>query len=85
MRSGASISLGLSGSSVNAGASSTWQTVSTPIRHWENTNGATTSSWRTNAIVHPAGDYRSNTFAMFNTAWVRVQGDTRTFDISASV
>lgn len=84
LRNGASISLGISGSGVSVGASSSWQYVETVHKYWENTNGSKSSSWRSNMIVAPQGDYRSGTIFIANTAMVKVSTDARTFQITAS-
>ncbi len=84
LRNGASISLGLSGSGVSVGFGSNWQYVETVHKYWENTNGAKTSSWRSNMIVAPEGDYRNSTIFIANEALVKVKNDARTFQITAS-
>ena len=85
LRNSASISLGVSGSGASAGASSSWQTIKTVSKYWENTNGAKTSCWRSNMYVTPAIDYRSSTISIANTALVKLSCDARTFEITASV
>lgn len=84
LRNGASFELGISGSGVTVGSGSSWQFITTKKKYWENTNGAKTSSWRSNMIVAPKGDYRSDTIYIANTALVKVSVDSRTFQINAS-
>ncbi|OSX55616.1 hypothetical protein B7H16_00375 [Anoxybacillus ayderensis] len=43
------------------------------------------SSWRSNIIISPYKDYRSDTISTINTAYVKLKGDPRTFYISAGV
>jgi hypothetical protein len=85
LRNSASITLVISNSGASAGASSSWQTVNTVSKYWENTNGTKSSSWRSNMIVSPSKDYRSNTISIINTALVKLSCDKRTFEISAGV
>ncbi|MFC0628569.1 hypothetical protein [Kribbella deserti] len=84
LRTSASISVGISGSGVSVGASSSWQHTTTNPKYWENTNGSKTSSWRSNIIVAPQQHYLSGTIFMANTALVKLSSDTRTFQITAS-
>jgi hypothetical protein len=85
LRNAASISLGISNSAGSAGVSSSWQTVKTVAKYWENTNGAKTSSWSSNMIVTPKKDYRTSTISIINTALVKLSCDNRTFEINAGV
>jgi len=85
LRSSASITMGVSGDGASAGASSSWQTIQTKVKYWENSNGANNSSWRSNIIISPYKDYRSDTISTINTAYVKLKGDPRTFYISAGV
>jgi len=85
LRNGASINLGIAGSGASAGFSLTWQTVTTPTRFWENSNGARTSSWRSNIVVGPRVDYRAGTITTTNTALIQLVGDARVWEISAGV
>lgn len=85
LRNGASISLGISGSGASAGSSSSWQTVKTVEKYWENSNGAKESSWRSNMVVTPRVDYRSRTIGLVNTAKVKLKDDPRPYEISSSV
>lgn len=84
LRTSASLNLGLSNSGVTVGSSSTWTHVTTPEKYWENTNGAKSSSWRTNMFVAPEQHYLSNTIWIANRALVKVSTDARTFEITAS-
>lgn len=84
LRNGASFSLGISGSGVTVSSGSTWTHITTKKKYWENTNGAKSSSWRSNMVIAPSKDYRSDTIYIANTALVKVKTDTRTFQISAS-
>jgi len=83
LRNSASITLGISGSGFNAGSSSSWSTVNTVAKYWENSNGAKTSDWRSNMVVTPSVDYRSNTISITNTALVKLSGDAKTYEITA--
>jgi hypothetical protein len=85
MRYSASLSLGISNSGGSVGASSSWQSVKTVAKYWENSNGAKSSSWASNMIATPKKDYRPNTISIQNTALVKLSCDTRTFEISAGV
>lgn len=85
LRSSASINLGISGSGVTVGSSSTWQNVRTPSKYWENSNGAKSSSWRSNIVEGPSIHYLSGTIYAVNTASVKLSADTRTFSITAGV
>lgn len=78
----ASLSLTV-GSSVGASASSSWQSV-TQTKYWFNTNGARSASYRSNMVVAPQQDYRSNTVWIQNTAYVKFRGDARNWQIIAS-
>lgn len=83
LRNSASISLGC-GDSVSVGAGSSWQYKNTVSKYWVNTNGAKTSSYRSNMYVTPSRDYRSNTISIANTAKVEIKGDPRSWSINAS-
>ena len=85
LRSSAEISLGvdLSTGGVSAGSGSSWQTVTTPTKFWENSNGAKTSDYRSNLIVGPSKDYRTNTAYIQNTALVKIKGYAKTYEINA--
>lgn len=82
LRNSASLSLTV-GSSVGASASSSWQSV-TQTKYWYNTNGARSASYRSNMVVAPQQDYRSNTVWIQNTAYVKFRGDARNWQIIAS-
>ncbi len=83
LRNSASISVGISSSEVSVGASSSWSNATTKPKYWENSNGAKESSWRSNIIVTPSKDYRSDTISITNTALVKLKGDAKTYEISA--
>lgn len=85
LRNSASISLGVSGDGASAGASSSWSTVKTVAKYWENSNGSKNSSYRSNMVISPSVDYRSNTVSIVNTARVKLKGDEKPYEISASV
>ncbi|WP_461201438.1 hypothetical protein [Anoxybacillus sp. TBDG-1] len=85
LRNSASITMGVSGDGATAGVSSSWQTIQTKSKYWENSNGAKSSFWRSNIVISPYKDYRSDTISTINTAYVKLQGDPRTFYISAGV
>ncbi len=84
LRNSASIDLGISESGVSAGGGSSWQNVNTVTKYWENTNGAKESSYRSNMVVSPKQDYRSNTIAITNTARVKLSKDAKPYEITAS-
>lgn len=85
LRNSASISMGVSADGASAGASSSWQSERTKSKYWENSNGAKTSSWRSNIVVSPSRNYRSGTISTTNTAKVKLKSDRKTYEISASV
>lgn len=70
---------------VSAGASSTWQTTTTPEKYWENNNGSKTAWERSNIVVSPSKDYRSGTVAVYSNASVKVSKDSKTYTINAAV
>ncbi|KAA8815595.1 hypothetical protein EMB92_09270 [Bifidobacterium callitrichos] len=84
LRNSASINLGISSSGGSAGAGGGWQYVSTVAKYWENNNGAKEASYRSNMVVAPARDYRSDTISIVNTARVQLSGDKKSYEISAS-
>lgn len=83
MRNSANISLGISNSGADAGGGSSWATTSTQIKYWENSNGAKESSYSSNVIISPKGDYRTGTISVFNTAKVKLSGDKKPYEISS--
>lgn len=83
LKNSASISLGISGSGVSVGSSSSWQNAITVSKYWENNNGAKSSSYRSNMIVSPSRDYRSGTISITNTALVKLRGDAKVYQISS--
>lgn len=85
LKNSASISLGISGSGANVGAGSSWQYITTPVKYWENSNGAKSSDYRSNLTVSPKADYRSDTISLTNTAKVKLAGDPKPYEITASV
>jgi len=76
--------LGISNSGVSATVSSSWQNVKTVAKYWENSNGAKSSGWRSNMIATPKADYRKDTISISNTALVKLKGDARVWEITAS-
>lgn len=84
MRNSGSFSLGVGNDVVSASASSSWQTLKTVSKYWENSNGAKTSSYRSNMIATPAIDYRTGTVAITNTATVYLKGDPKPYSKTAS-
>ena len=84
LRNSGSINIGTSSGGVSVGGGSSWQTASNS-GSWTNTNGATTSSWRSNLVITPRVDYRANTVAITNAATVNISGDARPFTINAGV
>ncbi|WP_088839328.1 hypothetical protein [Listeria sp. ILCC792] len=84
LRNSASLNIGTSSGGASAGASSSWQTVS-KTAYWINKNGSKTSSWRSNATFAPYRDYRKNTVFVMNTARVKLSGDQKPYEITASI
>lgn len=84
LRNSASINLGVSASGVSAGASASWQNVSTVTKYWENTNGSKEASYRSNMVVSPKTDYREDTISIVSTASVKLSGDAKSYQITAS-
>lgn len=85
LRSSASISMGVSADGANAGGGSSWQSVSTKEKYWENSNGSKSSDWRSNIVIGPKKDYRSGTIVTTNKAQVKLSSDPKTYEISAGV
>lgn len=83
LRSSASMDLGISTSGVTVGSSSSWQNARTPSKYWENTNGAKSSSYRSNIVEGPAIHYLNDTIFAVNTAFLKIRGDARTWSINA--
>ena len=84
LRNSANISLGVGGDSVSASSGSTWQSVNTVVKYYENTNGSKTAWYKSNMIVAPKADYRTFTIALVNTAYVKLKGDAMPYQITAS-
>lgn len=85
LKNSASISLGINGSGATVGAGESWQFITTPVKYWENSNGAKSSDYRSNMTVSPAVDYRPDTISLTNTAKVKLAGDPKPYEITASV
>lgn len=85
LKNSASISLGVNASGATVSASSSWQYITTPVKYWENSNGAKSSDYRSNMTVSPKADYRSDTISLTNTAKVKLAGDPKPYEITASV
>lgn len=85
MRNSGTISLGISASGADASSSSSWQNVTTPVKYWENSNGAKSSDYRSNLVVSPSIDYRDDTISLINTAKVKLKGDAKSYEISSGV
>lgn len=83
LRNNASINLGISKSGGSVGFGSSWQTARTPTKYWSNTNGAKRADYRSNIVVAPAIDYRTNSISITNTASVLLEGDPKTYSISS--
>lgn len=84
LRNSASLNLGISNSGGSAGAGSSWKTVKTVAKYWENTNGAKEASYRSNMVAAPKKDYRSGTISITNTARVKLVNDKKPYEINAS-
>lgn len=85
LRNSGSISLGINKSGATVGASSTWHYITTPVKYWENSNGAKSSDYKSNLIVSPSEDYRSGTISLTNTARVKLKGNPKPYEVSAGV
>lgn len=85
LKNSASISLGVNASGATVSASSSWQYITTPVKYWENSNGAKSSDYRSNMTVSPKADYRTDTISLTNTAKVKLAGDPKPYEITASV
>lgn len=83
LRNSGSISLGVSDSGASVGSSSSWQYITTPVKYWENTNGAKSSDYRSNLVVSPRRDYRSGTISITNTARVKLKGNPKPYEVTA--
>ncbi|MHB8061432.1 MAG: hypothetical protein ACYDG2_02175 [Ruminiclostridium sp.] len=78
--------MGVSGDGVSASSSSSWQTITTPKKYWNNTNGVKTADYpTTNITIGPSVDYRADTICTYNTAYVKLSSDLKTYSITASV
>lgn len=85
LRKSAEISIGISGSGGSASASSTWQTVKSKEKYWENSNGAKESSWSSNITVGPKKHYEANTIYTYSKAKLKLKGHEKYYTITASV
>ncbi len=85
LRKSASISLGVSNSSASASSSSSWMTVKTKTKYWKNNNGSKSADWRSNTLVGPRKDYRSNTIYTSNTGTLKLKGYPKKYEISAGI
>lgn len=86
MRKSATIEVGVSSDGVfHAGSSSEWQTVGTRTFSWMNTKGQKEASYRTNFIVTPRFNYSTGSRSIITTAKVKLEGDKKTYRISAGV
>lgn len=83
MRNSANISLGVSNSGSNATVGSSWRNTTTPTKYWENNNGSKESSYSSNVVISPKGDYRTGTISVIATAKVKLVGDNKPYEISA--
>lgn len=84
LRKSATVSLGITDSGASASISTTWQSVKTPSKYWENTKGQHSSSYRSSLLVAPRGDYSSGIY-ITNTARVTVKGDNKPYEAVAGV
>lgn len=85
LRNSATLTLGISESGITVGAGSSWTQVTTPVKYWENSNGAKSSDYRSNLTVSPKRDYRADTISLSNTARVVLKGDPKPYEITASI
>lgn len=85
LRNGASINLGIDLSGASGGLGANWQHTQTPTKYWENKAGATSADYKSNLLVTPAIDYRSNTISIVNTATVVLKGDPKVYSITSGV
>lgn len=84
LRNSASFSLAVGKDGVSVGGGSSWNTAE-QTKYWSNSNGARLATYKTNMVVAPKQDYRSNTIYLRNTAFVKFRGDARNWQIMASV
>jgi hypothetical protein len=84
LRNGASWQVSIGTSGVSAGAGSSWTNVS-QTKYWNNTNGARLATYRTNMVATPKQDYRGGSVGLVNNAYVKFNGDARSWQINASV
>jgi hypothetical protein len=54
-------------------------------KYWNNTNGARLATYRTNMVATPKQDYRGGSVGLVNNAYVKFNGDARSWQINASV
>lgn len=81
----ATTDLGMSKSSVQASSASSWQNKSTKTKSWTNTNGSKSADYKSNIVISPSSDYRSNTISLINTAKVKLKGDPKPYSISSGI
>ncbi len=85
LRCSASISIGISDSGGSASASSSWQTVKSKEKYWQNSNGSKESSWRSNITVGPKKYYDRNTIYSYSKGRVKIKGYPKYYEITASI
>jgi hypothetical protein len=69
MSNSSSFTIGVQADGFTVGSGSSW-TCGSVTAHWTNTNGATTSSWRSTAVAAPAKYYKSGSIWEKNVARV---------------
>lgn len=85
LRKSAEISIGISGSEASASSSSSWQTIKSKEKYWENSNGSKESSWSSNISVGPKKHYDPHTIYTYSRAKLKIKGHEKYYEITASV
>lgn len=85
LRNAASISMGVGIDGVSASSSDSWSNTASRKKYWENTNGAKSSSERSNLTVGPRKHYKDDSIYTEVRGRVKVSGDKRQFTIASAV
>lgn len=85
LKNSASIDLGISESGASAGASSSWQQVTTVQKRWKNSNGSKSADYSSNIVVGPKSEYKQGSIYLTNTATVKLKSDPKPYSITAGV
>ena len=82
LRKSASISLSIGPGAVSASAGTSWQTVKTESHYWSNTNGAKSSSYRSDVCVGPKKNYEKDSICTFNTGKLQLKIGKKSYSAS---